>query len=420
MSVPTRSFDSSARPQTDSTLLQLPVEVRIKILQCLMKSPNVISPPRIDAGHRELSLSLSFSSQLLRCCQQLFIEGGEVLYGQNTVQIVCSLKVEALNGSINLPYNAEDLDNEVDTILDWAVKARDQAFRERIPSTNARHVQYIPPDRALVDHFITAIPAMLSFERLEILVDCHGWHADEQFYIACRALKSLVRQKNVTLNVVKRSIPTSNHCHVQDCYTWDVGSCQIWDCKTLTVNTDSHGKLEPYLRQSEQQELGYSQDHRAKDTSSMYQDVKSLLRLFCECSALGEYDSLDWSIEQEDTEKCWELTSYMVLRTFIFKYDLQQAIRQTYITLRRLDITLATRRSLLLRDIQSYQGNENYIDEFDWYTSILEQLDDHVKIYETRRDSIKEGLSKLALQFNIDVDNLQSDIPDSGVTSFGF
>ena len=72
----TTTFTLTTNQQASSPLIQLPSELRIKILRQLHKSDE----PIIEA-------TTTLSGQVLRCCQRLYTEAYHVLYAENTVSI---------------------------------------------------------------------------------------------------------------------------------------------------------------------------------------------------------------------------------------------------------------------------------------------------------------------------------------------
>lgn len=97
---PITRFQGPADPQTTSTLLQLPIEIQLRIYCFLLKRGSPISTykahyadhksqsPGDDPPLHELkSAWLSLSSQLLRCCQMIYRLASPILYEENTLTI---------------------------------------------------------------------------------------------------------------------------------------------------------------------------------------------------------------------------------------------------------------------------------------------------------------------------------------------
>ncbi|KAK5953416.1 hypothetical protein OHC33_005360 [Knufia fluminis] len=89
-------FDLPTNTQASSNLLQLPAEIRLKILRLLHKRATPIENfediygRREEAEYHSYTLGLSLSSQLLQCCQALYNEGQHILYHENVLVAQCS------------------------------------------------------------------------------------------------------------------------------------------------------------------------------------------------------------------------------------------------------------------------------------------------------------------------------------------
>lgn len=135
-------FNATQSPQNDSPLIGLPTELRTKILRMLLKSDAPLYSKEeckrgLDVVERDKTLSqrvsnkdedsikkgeyrktTSLSSQVLRTCQQLYLEGCEVLYDENTICILIeeeldmifrNCKVSILDHTLDIPSQLEDI-----------------------------------------------------------------------------------------------------------------------------------------------------------------------------------------------------------------------------------------------------------------------------------------------------------------------
>lgn len=80
--------------QSNSLLLRMPTEVRLIILRQLLVAKRVVAGPPLRAqiirSYYDLVEQMviqNLAAQLLRCCQQLLVEGSTVLYNYNTLPI---------------------------------------------------------------------------------------------------------------------------------------------------------------------------------------------------------------------------------------------------------------------------------------------------------------------------------------------
>lgn len=91
----TRAFEKPTDPQIRCGLVQLPAELRFKILHMLHRTPDKTiyalantpvsdEKPTRTANYKENTM---LSSQLLSCCQLLLVDGAYVLYEENRLQL---------------------------------------------------------------------------------------------------------------------------------------------------------------------------------------------------------------------------------------------------------------------------------------------------------------------------------------------
>jgi len=134
-------------PQNSSKLLQLPAEIRLKILRLLHKAAQLLdlgNSVGIALEHLEYNSTCNadrsifeFSGQVLACCQQLETKGSSILYGENRLAIKCAaagsmnaLHIHCLGAHIHFARCLRDHD-EPDEL---------HAFVEAHSTVQARHL----------------------------------------------------------------------------------------------------------------------------------------------------------------------------------------------------------------------------------------------------------------------------------------
>jgi len=203
---PMVGFALPANPQVLSRFVQLPPELKLIIFRLLLKSSGPLEPQGSlrpnDIGLYDQQTQLS--SQLLRTCQTLFLEAGDMLYRQNTLVVdydsAIGDRCHMLNISVPLPT---DLWESFDVIPDLVPYA---AYRGR---------HDLRPDAAhrLLTNFY---PSLLRFRLVHV-----NFHSDyvESTFVACRLLRGLLsgegREVTVplanTLGVPRQSLHIGRH-----------------------------------------------------------------------------------------------------------------------------------------------------------------------------------------------------------------
>lgn len=205
---PKGSFALPANPQLLCRLLQLPPELKLIVFRLLLKSSRPLesqgSLHSNDAGLYDPQAQLS--SQVLRTCQTLFLEAGDVLYRENTLVIDCDSatgsRCHMLNISVPLPMNLWESFNVVLDLMPYA------AYRGR---------HDLRPDAAhrLLTNFY---PSLLRFKLVH--VNLHSDHVESTF-VACRLLRDLLsgedREVTVSLAITLGVPGQSRHIgrHIQ-------------------------------------------------------------------------------------------------------------------------------------------------------------------------------------------------------------
>ena len=90
-----QTFQLATNPQQSSRLMRLPAELRLGVLELLLRSHPVIKSLaeledwRRAAGRlaRNYDRQISLSSHVLRCCQNLYREASDILYNSNTLSL---------------------------------------------------------------------------------------------------------------------------------------------------------------------------------------------------------------------------------------------------------------------------------------------------------------------------------------------
>lgn len=89
----TASWSQPRDGQTESRLLQLPLELRLKVLRYLHISDELFQALDVPNDYPSACVNrdtVQLSTQALQTCQQLYQECCEVLYGENVISVnVC-------------------------------------------------------------------------------------------------------------------------------------------------------------------------------------------------------------------------------------------------------------------------------------------------------------------------------------------
>lgn len=238
-----REFKLPSASQAGSNLLQLPVELHLKILRNLMYSTDAIEPfdnERENDKDSEVWSDHEFevwidngpelSTQLLRCCQQLFRAGVYILYEQNTLVVRCRQNrtpcLYALDGAIAVSYWVAEIHKQPRSIS-WYV---DNAEKY---SDDCNYTMGHQDSSTYWSHFEKNVPAVLNFSSLIINPD--PLYADDStsYFVVCRVLADLVRGKPVIVEL--------NSDLKKEQQALFLLACRYWSCKTLGVR---HSTLE--------------------------------------------------------------------------------------------------------------------------------------------------------------------------------
>ncbi|KAK5084685.1 hypothetical protein LTR05_005763 [Lithohypha guttulata] len=202
-----RDFERQTDPQGQSDLLQLPGELRLKVLRYLLKSKDgrirsydesKLCSTNGRFPRKRYNKELPGSAQLLRTCQKLFWEGRDVLYTENTLSIFIwgdpwsrALKCGVLGLQVEFHRPHQE------TYYDLLWNALD----------------YNPDDMSQLLRVYDE--TLACFQRLEIKMDELNDHED--CFIACRVLKNNLLGKDVTIDLdTAKGNFEEHHCGLED------------------------------------------------------------------------------------------------------------------------------------------------------------------------------------------------------------
>lgn len=280
-----RQFQLPTASHPQSRLLQLPAEVRLITLRHLMLEPEIIC---IRTSRQQ---DHGYSTQLLRCCQQLYKEGVHVLYEENTLEVRCKTEkkdscqyLRILNSYIRTPMWYEQVEIQSRSLCWWtenqkgkfiyATRAAEEGsdeegeteegnddeenddegdneelfyeedFEEGVsciddgddnsPSKFPEVKLNINPDKT--ELFRRNIPAISNFPSLQVNI-----YSDsiQEFFVACRVLEDFVCGKVVSVGFRDRG-----DSHERADF---LDACSNWRCKSLTTLSDKQGRADKSL-----------------------------------------------------------------------------------------------------------------------------------------------------------------------------
>jgi len=189
-------FLLARNPQTSSCLIQLPAELRIKVLRLLLRSPNPLTDLEefgMESDGPDMTgyeQGIELSAQLLLCCQQLHSEGHQILYGENTLYIHFEWRnrirpnlfyCDILGATTEIPEKMEYLNGFDDSLryqADDYARNGDCSYDDR---DSARQLAKMLPTIEKFQHFL---------DYLEVF-------DQEHLSIGCRVLQQLLFEKDV-------------------------------------------------------------------------------------------------------------------------------------------------------------------------------------------------------------------------------
>ena len=234
-SEPKRTFEHSCDAQASSRLLQLPLELRAKILRLLHKHSSAIKPLYFSfaadmSGPSFDGKDLSLSSQLLVTCQQLYHEASRILFQENVLRIDVNVIgrskshcLTVVDARISIPYNIYS---------DWPSDLLPLCY----------HWVGTSYDRGSCSRIIQIYHSLTRFAGFEVNL----YYADSRSTaVVARMLADLLRHKKVVVCLER---------HNGDVETWvsDLLPLRFWRCQSLEFRgTDKYLEAEALGRKVE-------------------------------------------------------------------------------------------------------------------------------------------------------------------------
>lgn len=216
------SISSFALPRTlqiISRLLQLPAELRLAILRCLLKRNEPLIGEheyRASSGFDSVKTesNLDLSPQILPCCQQLYEEARPILYQENTLAILHGSEGNCYVLDFGIDFTDYDW-SQADEITDLMSLAEYMLLTKSEPKFYRGELQRLLRNRSILHEFQKLDITLYGYERGSI-------------FNAVRMLRNLVTGKQVTV----RFTP------FRDAQDFDVnvlGCLKLWRCKSISV-----------------------------------------------------------------------------------------------------------------------------------------------------------------------------------------
>jgi len=207
--------------------MQLPAELYLQVLRLLLKHPGYLKPLPIEhCGGTGLvdddtTPIIELSAQLLACCQALHNQAWPVLYGENTLRIVCQSvpphyhSCYVLDAGIEIPCVARDMPAEDYDLFSLA--------------------HLYASDCQLTRRFVENYAGLSRVQNIELSV---GHSLAEEIYVACRVLHKLVRNKNVVFKLLAKTTGLNLEDHLElEAFrrreTFRLKACRIFRCRAI-------------------------------------------------------------------------------------------------------------------------------------------------------------------------------------------
>ena len=194
-----REFQLPAQFSNQSKLLQLPAELRTKILRYLHKSSDSLpcvrtflkSGSNIQQSWAAYRSSVSLSGQTLRVCQQLHDEGSYVLLKENTLSLICDrdlrtmedLHLWTLDAASPISNTFESMPNRGSDPVLWHRKS----YAGDMLMSSLRCIQ-------------PRLRTVIKFETIELLIE---YKYRENIFNACQALRPILQDKHVSVKLIR-------------------------------------------------------------------------------------------------------------------------------------------------------------------------------------------------------------------------
>lgn len=204
--------------------MRLPAELRLMVLGHILVYPAGVISACTHVGEEDISTPsgeqllqeylkrLQCSGQLLRTCQQLYIEGHSLLYEKNTMQI------HTQGGDVHILYAFLSPPR--------MVKAEESARLDLLEFAKSIAKQFHHAYKEDAERIIRMYPALEKFKNFGINIV----YADrEDVFSACRMLRRLLHNRHVTFTPAPQSL---SNC---DAVSF-LGPCKILKCQSFTLD----------------------------------------------------------------------------------------------------------------------------------------------------------------------------------------
>lgn len=200
------SFQVAPQRQGSSMLMTLPGEVRNKILRNLMSNSAPILPRTSYqvlsySNYSEVEVSTEYlknvarSSQILRCCQNLYHEAIPILYQENTLWVIVGSLPDAFySNTLHL--------SALDTILKCPTRVQDLETAD----TNIFSQSYIASHNPCPAHTQNILKACDRFSRVQLYTFTDD---QEGLFVTCFLLRDFLLNKKVHIRV-SSSLPADS------------------------------------------------------------------------------------------------------------------------------------------------------------------------------------------------------------------
>ena len=222
--------------------MQLPAELRLKILRFLLRSAVPIynlddrsakTQHEYVELHQKLEAQTKLSAQLLRVCQQLHHEGLPILYSENVLEITWS------DASLSARAHCDDcyLCNILTYQIHYAVYCGKDPFWDELEVLTTREYPFGHSDTR--DSLVAAYPTIGRFQKFHVIVDVDDSH---DIFYACRALRGLLHNKIVQLRFDTANGFDQEHLHYIEPYLHCLRCEDIMvDCRLTNDWTPTRG-----------------------------------------------------------------------------------------------------------------------------------------------------------------------------------
>ena len=238
-------FSKPQRSQKGSRLMQLPAEIRVKILRSLLKANESIVPfyngsSDLTWGHQrdlvKYKDNTQLSAQVMRACQKLHGEAQHILYAENTLDIqILPRSRNEMHCSL-LSYRSI-----IPGIVDKLGKMKNDLFSAEYP------LMYLPRNgtnlRSATDLEICADKV---FGAYKVRLDVVNGLQQQNVYVVCRLLRNLLYGKRV-----KIIFPHADLWKVKSV----LGGCKILRCQSIEFHgIKAHQTLSDLITSDEPRE----------------------------------------------------------------------------------------------------------------------------------------------------------------------